>query len=212
MNLVSNVTGMLPAETVVQCPIAKPSELPEIFVPVEDGGILKSTGVLDVFFGLREPDEASFAGGEFIIVKVHNSKVWELLRQKGHVVSKSGKYGCLYEPFHIMGVESPITILLGDLLGIGTRPECRQHSVLSGIAVEDLKAGMTFEVYGHHHDVTGLKAGFLRREPGMLIAPFYLLNGRTLRRDVKKGSVITLDDVDLSGSIEYDLYMKGLAL
>ena len=55
-------------------PIAKISELADIFIPEEDGGILTKTGVVDVFYNLRETDEASFCGGEFIIVKCENEK------------------------------------------------------------------------------------------------------------------------------------------
>lgn len=101
-------------------PIAKPSELADILIPEEDEGILKKTGVVDVFHNLRGVDEASFAGGEYLIVKCDNAKMWELLEAKGHVVGRNKKYACIYWPYHMMGLESPITILLGDLLGIGT--------------------------------------------------------------------------------------------
>ena len=103
MNLVSNVTGLVPASPFLSYPVAKTSELADIFIPEEDGGILKKTGVVDVFYNLREADEASFCGGEFIIIKCENDKVWELLESKGHIVSKNGKYACIYYPYHYMG-------------------------------------------------------------------------------------------------------------
>lgn len=131
MNLVSNITGLVPATPTMDYPIAKPSELADILIPEEDEGILKKTGVVDVFHNLRGVDEASFAGGEYLIVKCDNAKMWELLEAKGHVVGRNKKYACIYWPYHMMGLESPITILLGDLLGIGTRTDCRQVSVLS---------------------------------------------------------------------------------
>lgn len=53
MNLVSNVTGYVPATPFLDYPVAKPSELADIFIPEEDGGILKKTGVVDVFYNLR---------------------------------------------------------------------------------------------------------------------------------------------------------------
>ena len=79
-------------------PIAKTSELADIFIPEEDGGILTQTGVVDVFYDLREKDEASFCGGEFIIVRCENEKMWDLLGSKGHVMSKNKKYACIYLP------------------------------------------------------------------------------------------------------------------
>lgn len=212
MNLVSNVTGFVPAAPSLHYPIAKPSELADIFIPVEDGGILEKTGVVDVFHDLRGTDEASFGGGEYIIVKVHNAKVWELLEGKGHVVGRNGKYACIYWPYHIMGVESPISILLGDLLGIGTRTDCRQVSVLSGVAKRDLPAGTEFKVEGHHHEIDGLAPELLESKDVSGLAPYYLLGGTTLLRDLKKGEPVTVEDVDLSGLDIYKLYLEGLKL
>ena len=98
MNLVSNITGLVPATPTMDYPIAKPSELADILIPEEDGGILKKTGVVDVFHNLRGVDEASFAGGEYLIVKCDNAKMWELLEAKGHVVGRNKKYACIYWP------------------------------------------------------------------------------------------------------------------
>ncbi|MFQ9649322.1 MAG: hypothetical protein ACLRZZ_02900 [Enterocloster sp.] len=41
MNLVSNVTGLVPSDRRLNYPIAKISELADIFIPEEDGGILE---------------------------------------------------------------------------------------------------------------------------------------------------------------------------
>ena len=102
----------MPSDRRLNYPVAKISELADIFIPEEDGGILKKTGVVDVFCNLRAPDEASFAGGEFSIIRCENETVWELLTSKGHVVSRNGKYACIYLPYHYMGLETPISILL----------------------------------------------------------------------------------------------------
>ena len=45
MNLVSNITGLVPAAKRLSYPVAKASELADIFIPEEDGGVLKKTGV-----------------------------------------------------------------------------------------------------------------------------------------------------------------------
>lgn len=212
MNLVSNITGLVPASPFLSYPIAKISELANIFIPEEDGGILKKTGVVDVFYNLRGKDEASFCGGEFIIVKCENEKMWDILKSKGHVMSHNDKYACIYYPYHYMGLETPATILLGDLMNIGTHPECRQVSILAGVAKKDLPKGTKLQVEGHHHAIEGLTPQLLERNSGNNIAPFYLLNGTTLLKDVKAGSPITLDDVDLSQLETFKLYKKGLEL
>lgn len=212
MNLVSNITGLVPSSPFLSYPVAKTSELANIFIPEEDGGILKKTGVVDVFYNLRGKDEASFCGGEFIIVRCENEKMWEILKSKGHVMSRNDKYVCIYYPYHYMGLETPISILLGDLMGIGTHPECRQVSVLAGVAERDLPKGTQLTVQGHHHAIDGLIPELLERTSGQDLAPFYLLNGTTLLRDVKKGDPITLEDVDLAGLETYKLYAQGLEI
>ena len=212
MNLVSNVTGMVPSSPFLSYPIAKASELANIFIPKEDGGILDKPGVVDVFYNLRGKDEASFCGGEFIVVKCENEKMWDILKGKGHVMSKNGKYCCIYYPYHYMGLETPISILLGDLMGIGTHDECRQVSVMAGVAQRDLPKGTVLKVEGHHHSIDGLIPELLELKATGNAAPFYLLNGSVLLNDVKKGQPVTTEDVDLSSLETYQIYKKGLEL
>jgi len=210
MNLVSNITGLVPATPFLSYPIAKISELADIFIPEEDGGILKQTGVVDVFYNLRGTDEASFCGGEFIIIRCENEKMWEILKSKGHVMSRNDKYACVYYPYHYMGLETPVSILLGDFMNIGTHPECRQISVMIGVAEKDLPQGTELKVQGHHHSIDGLVPQLVERKTAENLAPFYLLNGMTLLKDVKAGKPITLEDVDLVSLETYKLYVEGL--
>lgn len=212
MNLVSNVTGFVPSSPFLSYPIAKVSELANIFIPKEDGGILDKTGVVDVFYNLRGKDEASFCGGEFIIVKCENAKMWDILKGKGHVMSHNDKYCCIYYPYHYMGLETPGTILLGDFMNIGGHPECRQVSVMAGVADRDLPKGTVLKVEGHHHSIDGLVPELLERAVVGNAAPFYLLNGSVLLNDIKKGQPVTTDDVDLSSLDTYKLYQSGLEL
>lgn len=212
MNLVSNVTGLVPATPFFHYPVAKPSELADIFIPEEDGGILKQTGVVDVFYNFRELGEASFCGGEFIVFRCENEKMWDILIGKGHVVSRNGKYACVYYPYHMMGLETPISILLGDQMGIGGYPQCRQVSVLAGVANRPLAKGTELRVEGHHHAIDGLTPELLTRKESGEVAPFYLLNHAVLQRDIPAGQPVTLADVDLSGSAVYEIYQKGLSL
>ncbi|MGL4790812.1 MAG: homoserine dehydrogenase [Anaerotignaceae bacterium] len=210
MNLVSNITGYVAAAPCLNYPIAKISELADIFIPEEDGGILKKTGVVDVFCNFRATDEASFAGGEFIIMKCENETVWELLASKGHVIGRNKKYACVYSPYHYLGLETPVSVLLGDFMNIGLHPECRQVSVMTGVAQRDIPKGTMLEVKGHHHAIDGLTPELRNTADDTSVAPFYLLGGTTLLRDIKKGESIKLADVDLTGSVAYEYYLEGL--
>ena len=65
---------------------------------------------------------------------------------------------------------------------------------------------------GHHHSIDGLVPELLQTEVAENAAPFYLLNGTKILRDVKKGEPVTLEDVDLSSLQTYQYYKKGLEI
>ncbi|SMG58943.1 homoserine dehydrogenase [Paraburkholderia susongensis] len=195
MSVVATNTGLVPDVELLHYPIARTTELADIYALREDGGVLSRRGVIDVFNMLRRPDEASFAGGVFVVVRTHDAPTWALLAQKGHVVSRNGRYACLYLPYHFMGVETPITLLEAVLHGRPTgaaRPT--QCAVLAGRATTPLKAGTVLQMGGHHHDVAGVQAVLLERSAaGANVAPLYLAAHATLVRDVAAGELLTLD-------------------
>ena len=97
-------------------------------------------------------------------------------------------------------------------MNIGTHAECRQVSVLAGVAKQDIPKGTQLKVAGHHHSIDGLVPELLEQNTAKNAAPFYLLNGAVLLKDVKKGEPVTLEHVDLSGLPTFDLYKKGTEL
>ena len=118
----------------------------------------------------------------------------------------------LFRSYHYMGLETPVSILLGDFMNIGTHTECRQVSVLAGVAKQDIPKGTQLKVAGHHHSINGLVPELLEQNTAKNAAPFYLLNGAVLLKDVKKGEPVTLEHVDLSDLPTFDLYKKGTEL
>jgi predicted homoserine dehydrogenase-like protein len=197
MSVVATNTGLVPDVELLHYPVARTTELADIYALREDGGVLSRPGVIEVFNMLRRPDEASFAGGVFVVVRTHDAPTWALLAQKGHVVSRNGRYACMYLPYHFMGVETPITLLEAVLHGrpTGARQPA-QCAILAGRTQVDLAAGTVLHMGGHHHDVTGVQAVLLERESAPSnVAPLYLAAHATLARDVKAGQLLTVDDL-----------------
>lgn len=198
MAVVATHTGYVSDTELMHYPVARISELADVYIPRADGGVLESEGVVEVFSALRTPDEASFAGGVFVIVRTHDGETWEVLRGKGHVVSRSGAYACIYLPYHLMGVETPITLLSAVLLGVPFgSAEPTRSVVLAGRAKHDIPAGTVLEMGGHHHDVTGVQAVLVPadRPEAAAAAPLYLAAHATLARDVAAGELIAIDDL-----------------
>lgn len=197
MAVVATNTGFRPDTERLHYPVARIAELADIYRPRAEGGILDRPGAVDVFSALRLPGEASFAGGVFVVVRTGDATTWETLRGKGHVVSEDGAHAAVYLPYHLMGVETPVSLLSAVLQGRpsgGTDP--RGHAVLAGRARADLPAGTSLAMGGHHHDVTGVQAVLLRDEdcpPDA--APLYLAAHTTLARPVAAGGLIRLADL-----------------
>ena len=200
---------MLPACDALSYPLCHISELADVFVPVEDGGILTRTGVVDVFNCLRRDDEVSFGGGVFVIVRCKDEKTWEMLEGKGHVVSRNRKYACIYLPYHVMGLESPHSIFSAVLQNRASGAVDQAiHAVMAGYAECDLKKGELLEMGGHHHTIPNVSARLLPKAEAERIAPYYLLSNKVLTRDIAKGELITLDALSMEDSLLWSAWQE----
>lgn len=199
MALVANATGLPPGRAEFHAPLARTPELPELYGPQEAGGLLDSTGVLDVFNCLRRPDEASFAGGVFVVVELADAQTGELFAGKGIPVSRDRRRALIYNPSHLLGVEAPISVMAAGRLG---------HSILDGSyrpvvdlvarAARDLPAGHVLAIEGNRHAVPGLDALLLPASParGEAPIPYYMAVGRRLKRTVVAGQLLRCEDVE----------------
>lgn len=212
LNVVANSTGLLPARDTLNYPLCRISELADIFIPKEDGGILDGTGVVDVFNCLRRHDEASFGGGVFVIVKCTDDAVWLLLQQKGHVVSRHRKYACIYLPYHLMGLESLLSLFSAVLHGrpSGSATQAT-HAVMIARAQRDFNAGDMLCMGGHHHDIDGMTPLLVPAAEAHGKAPFYLAANKRLRLDAPRGADISLDMLELDQSALYAAWQKNAA-
>jgi predicted homoserine dehydrogenase-like protein len=201
MNVVANSTGLLPACDALSYPLCRTSELADVFVPVDDGGILTRSGVVDVFNALRRHDEASFGGGVFVIVRCTDRAVWQLLQEKGHVVGKSGRYACIYRPFHLMGLESLHSVYSAVLHGRSSGSTSQQqHALMVARATRDLRAGEVLAMGGHMHEIQGVTARLLPTPRARGAAPYYLAANKRLLQDVACGNDVPAAALSLEGS------------
>jgi len=208
MGIVSNATGLKPDLDIFHAPHARTIEVPGILRPREFGGVLGASGVLaasgiiDVFNCLRRPDEASFAGGVFIVVRCHDEATWTVLQSKGIPMSRQGDHALLYNPQHLLGIEAPISILSAALLGHSTGGSAPKPIVdLVARASRDLKTGETLEIIdAHTHAMDGVDPLLVDASPasGNNPLPYYLALGGRLGRDVPAGALLTADTVEIA--------------
>ncbi|MCJ8145197.1 flagellar biosynthesis protein FlgA [Ancylobacter sp. A5.8] len=203
--IVGNATGFLPDRPDLHAPIARISEVPSFLATRAEGGLLAGEQRIDVFHCLRTPDEPSFAGGVFVIIRCHDRETWDMLAEKGHVVSRTGDTAMLYLPRHLLGLEAATSILEIALLGAssgGLAP--RPHLDLVTRATRDLPAGTMLDMGGHHHTIDGATGELAPAAPLMpdAPAPFYLAANCRLARAVARGRIVTMADLDISEDSE----------
>lgn len=203
--VVANATGFAPDRADLHAPIARIPEVPSFFGPLGEGGLLSSARTLDVFHCLRRADEASFAGGVFVVVRCTDRVTWDLLAAKGHVVSRDGQRAMVYLPRHLLGLEAATSVLDAAVHGRSSGAQAPQPRLdLVARATRRLPAGTVLTMGGHHHTIAGTAAELHAACPlaGTNAVPFYLAANRPLVRDVDAGATIVLDDIELDPQSE----------
>ncbi|AMJ62506.1 flagellar biosynthesis protein FlgA [Bosea sp. PAMC 26642] len=201
MTLVANALDLSADVATFHAPPARIPELADLFAATHEGGLISGSRRIDVFHHLRLAEEASFAGGVFIVVACDNAETWEMLAGKGHVVGRSARTAMLYLPRHLLGVEVATSIL--DAVGLGRSgygDDYRPRQDLVAVAQRDLAAGTVLTMGGHHHSIVDVGAEV---RPASALAPdraapFYLVADRTLVRAVRAGDAVSLGDVEIN--------------
>lgn len=199
MGIVANHTGLLPDCPDLHAPIARTIDLPTLFRPKAQGGLLAGTGRVDMFNCLRRPDELSFAGGVFVVVQAPDEATGRLFAAKGIPTCPQHRYVLLHNPVHLLGAEAAMSVLSAVQLGCSTGGiEVKPVVDLVALAARDLDRGEVLAM-GPRHEIPGLGYALQPAQPLGVDAPlpYYLALGARLRRPVRRGEALRGADVDL---------------
>ena len=182
----------------LHAPIARIIEMPEILCLHDDGGIFHREGIVDMVNCLRRPDEISFGGGVFIVIKCRPKKTWQFLKAKGHLVSRDGTRAMIFRPYHLLGVETATSVLMAGFLNQSTGSTAPKPRVDVGARTSrTLEQGyrLTLE---HDHSIAGVMPELL---PAKTMAsdspvPYYMAAGNRLKYTVEKGDLLTYGMID----------------
>jgi predicted homoserine dehydrogenase-like protein len=201
MLIVANAVDLLPDRPDFHACLLRIPEVPAAYSTAAEGGLLQGDRRIDIFNCLRKPDEVSFAGGVFVVVRCEDSASWRMLRQKGHILSRDDRTALLYLPRHLLGLEAATSILEAGIHGASSGAVVpRPRFDLALRAQTDLAAGTLLTASGHYHSIEGA-AGYA--VPGGALAPgapvpYYLAANRRLRRSVVKGDLVRCEDVAIA--------------
>ena len=208
MAIAANATGLQPDIDTLHYPVVSIPEIPQVLAPKEDGGILSKRGVIDCVSCLRRPYEAGMGGGVFIVVSCENDYSRYILTSKGLIPNKKETTALIYRPYHLCGVETPITALVAGLLNMptGATNYLPSYDVVAR-AKETLKAG---DEIGNDHSKN---VEYLMRPASALAPnnpiPFHLASGNALTTDVPEGEIITASAITApSDTTLWDLRRK----
>ena len=178
MTAMSNYTGLIPDVIGGHGPKTAPGtegvkELNDIFKLKEDGGILNKHGVVEYVNGIAPGVYHSMGPGP----------LWTL-----------------YRPFHLCNLETPLTVakavIDGEVTCVpidGLVSECITRAKI------DLKAGQTIDGIGGYTTHGSIATAEESNAKGYV--PFGLVtNKAVMKRDVKKGQLLTYDDIELDKS------------
>lgn len=188
MTAMSNATGFIPDVRGGHGAIGKVEDLPSLFRLKEEGGILNKYGVVDYINGV--------APGVFIIV---SSKLPEIKHEMEYLSMGPGPNYVLYRPYHLCSLETPLSVVKAVLDKQSTIvPLGAPISETVTVAKKDLKAGDKLDGIGGYTVYGIFEQATIAKQIGAL--PLGLVNKKTtLKKDVKKGELITYDMVDLDG-------------
>ena len=213
MAALANMTGLRPDVRGMHFPAVGTDRLPEVLKPIAEGGILHRPGAVEVVSSVdREgrPVPHDLRWGVYVVVTSPNPYTRRCFADYGLPVDRTGAYAAFYRPFHLVGMELPVTIARAALDHQATGAPlpapvaavlCAAKRPLPAGEVLDGEGGYT--VYGVIDDAEAAERAAL--------LPIGLSSGVRLTRPVPEDGLVGLADVsiDPSGTL-YTLWREQM--
>ncbi len=184
MACLSNSTGLVPDCRGMHGPKADIKDLVNVFRLKSEGGILSRKGVVDFAIGDAAP-------GVFLVYSTSNKMIRADLK---YLMLGEGPYYLLHKPYHLISIETPLSIALAYFYGEPTiAPDRGMVSEVITIAKKDLRAGDIIDGIGKY-TVYGLIDEYAKAKKENLL-PIGISEGCILKKDIEKDQPIKYNDV-----------------
>jgi predicted homoserine dehydrogenase-like protein len=203
MAAVANGTGLDCPDDGLGFPPAGLHDLARVFRPVADGGRMARSGLVDIAAS-QEPDGREVANniryGVFVTFKAHNEYTRGCFKQYGLLTDPSGWYASMWRPFHIIGLETSVSVLSAVLRGeaTGSAKEFRGDAVAT--AKRDMNPGEILD--GEGGFAVWANAIPASRSLQLRALPMGLAQNVKLKRPIKKDQIVSYDDVELAHDLD----------
>src|SRR6201985_1745796 len=197
MAAIANATGLdVPAKGLA-FPACGVDDLPHVMRPREAGGVLEKSGVVEVVSSLERDSRPVFRDlrwGVYAVLEAPNDYAADCFRQYGLKTDSSGRYGAMYKPYHLIGLELNISILSGALRNEPTGQPQDFRGDVASVAKRNLRAGEMLDGEGGYTVWGQLMAAAESLRVGAL--PIGLAHRLTLKNDIAHGAVVRWSDVE----------------
>ncbi|MDW4498780.1 Gfo/Idh/MocA family oxidoreductase [Sulfitobacter sp. D35] len=203
MAAVANATGLDCPEDGLGFHPAGLQDLAGVFKPEADGGRLACAGLVDIAAS-REPDGRvvlnNIQYGMFVTFRAPDRYTRDCFAQYGLQTDSSGWYASMWRPFHLIGLETSVSVLSAVLRGEPTGSSTRYRADAVATAKGDFGAGDRLDGEGGYK--VWAKAIPARIAAPAQALPIGLAHDIRLKRAVRRDQVITLDDVDVRDDLD----------
>jgi predicted homoserine dehydrogenase-like protein len=202
MTSLANMTGLVPDVRGMHQPSAGVRDLARLFCPKEYGGLLAREGVVELANAVAPDGESlmpdEMTSGVFVVMGTdvpilgEDAALWGL---PGH----AGRFAALYRPYHLCGIETPLSAVEAALFGRPTgAPLPTPAAECVAVAKRDLKAGEILDGSGGKLVVGAIERATVARADDLL--PLGLAYNAPLQRDIPRGQALSYTDVRLDES------------
>jgi predicted homoserine dehydrogenase-like protein len=196
MAAVCNATGLVPQAEGLGFPPCGADRLAEVLIPAAAGGVLTCAGTVEVASSVARdgsPVAHDLRWGVYVTFAAGSAFVAQCFRDYGLSTDPSGEYASLHRPYHLIGLETSVSILAAGILGESTGSPGAFGADVGAVAKRDLAAGEELDGEGGYTvfgRLTSAEASVASRA-----LPIGLAHGVPLTRNVPAGAVLTFDDV-----------------
>jgi len=201
MAAVSNGCDLTPPTDGLEFPPCGVDDLPHILRPIQDGGILKQKGTVEVVSCIERDGRPVFRDlrwGVYAVFEAPSQYVMDCFAQYGLKTDSTGRYAATYKPYHLIGLELGISVASVAIRGEATGATDTWRGDVVATAKRALKAGEKldgeggFTVYGKLMTATdSLRMGGL---------PIGLAHNMILNKDIPAGRPVCWADVNYDAS------------
>jgi len=179
MAAVSNATGLVPDVPGMHGPKAEIDDLNKVFIPEQDGGILKKSGCVDYTTGRVAP-------GVYAVVKSDDPRI---ISDMKFVSMGPGPYFTFFRPYHLCNIETPLAAAEAVIYHETTVTARTMHSEVVSMAKRNLRQGETIGGIGSADIFNRIYTYEEAREKKAI--PMGIAPGGKVLRDISKGQMLT---------------------